>query len=66
VSEIFGSGIVSLHKGQWKAAYSLGLSWLDEMRYIFETWITVSVMYIVLTLSLSFLTSQLEKKAVTE
>ena len=26
VSEIFRSGIVSIHKGQWEAAYSLGLS----------------------------------------
>ena len=31
-------------------------------RYIFETWITVSAMYMVLTLSLSLATSWLEKK----
>ncbi len=29
MSEIFRAGIVSLHKGQWEAAYSLGLSRFD-------------------------------------
>ena len=32
MSEIFRSGIVSLHKGQWEAAYSLGLSPFDTYR----------------------------------
>jgi len=111
IAEVIRAGIESVERGQKEAAYSLGLSWLDEMRfvimpqaikrvlpplanefintikysaitsvvsiqeltfmgrqvvvatrYIFETWITVSVMYMVLTLSLSLLASQLEKK----
>ncbi|MBN1835714.1 MAG: amino acid ABC transporter permease, partial [Spirochaetales bacterium] len=33
-SEIFRSGIVSLHKGQWEAAYSLGLSGMDTYRFV--------------------------------
>ena len=32
MSEIFRAGIVSLHKGQWEAAYSLGLSHFDTYR----------------------------------
>lgn len=32
MSEILRAGIVSLHKGQWEAAYSLGLSTLDTYR----------------------------------
>jgi len=32
MSEIFRAGIVSLHKGQWEAAYSLGLSTFDTYR----------------------------------
>ena len=32
MSEIFRAGIVSLHKGQWEAAYSLGLNSLDTYR----------------------------------
>jgi polar amino acid transport system permease protein len=34
MSEILRAGIVSLHKGQWEAAYSLGLSRLDTYRDI--------------------------------
>ncbi len=34
MSEIFRAGIVSLHKGQWEAAYSLGLSNFDTYRDI--------------------------------
>jgi polar amino acid transport system permease protein len=34
ISEIFRSGIISIHKGQWEAAYSLGLSKFDTFRYI--------------------------------
>jgi len=33
-SEIFRSGIVSLQRGQWEAAYSLGLSTFHNYRYI--------------------------------
>ena len=33
-SEIFRAGIVSIHKGQWEAAYSLGLSTFDTYRDI--------------------------------
>jgi polar amino acid transport system permease protein len=32
MSEIFRAGIISLHKGQWEAAYSLGLSSFDTYR----------------------------------
>lgn len=32
MSEIFRAGIVSLHKGQWEAAHSLGLSRFDTYR----------------------------------
>jgi polar amino acid transport system permease protein len=32
LSEIFRAGIVSLHRGQWEAAYSLGLSPFDTYR----------------------------------
>ena len=32
VSEIFRAGIVSLHKGQWEAAHSLGLSTVNTYR----------------------------------
>jgi polar amino acid transport system permease protein len=111
ITEIIRAGIESIERGQTDAAYSLGLSWADEMRfvvmpqaikrvlpplasefintikysaitsvisiqeltfmgrqvvvatrYIFETWITVSAMYMVLTLSLSLLAGRLEKK----
>jgi polar amino acid transport system permease protein len=33
-SEIFRAGIVSIHKGQWEAAYSLGLGRVDTYRCI--------------------------------
>lgn len=33
-SEIFRSGIVSIHKGQWEACYSLGLTHTDTYRFI--------------------------------
>jgi len=33
-SEIFRSGIISIHKGQWEAAHSLGLNRFQAYRYI--------------------------------
>ena len=33
-SEIFRAGIVSIHKGQWEASYSLGLSIYETYRHI--------------------------------
>jgi polar amino acid transport system permease protein len=111
IAEVVRAGIESIERGQKEAAYSLGLSWVDEMRfvimpqvfkrilpalanefintikysaiasivsiqeltfmgrqvvvatrYIFETWITVSLMYMLLTLSLSLATGWLEKR----
>jgi polar amino acid transport system permease protein len=111
IAEIIRAGIESIERGQLEAAYSLGLSWLDEMRfvvmpqvikrvlpalanefintikysaiasivsiqeltfmgrqvvvatrYIFETWITVAALYMVLTLSLSLVTGRLERR----
>lgn len=110
-SEIFRSGIESLPKGQWEAAYSLGLSPWNTYRHIllpqafrrilpaltgqtvslikdsalvsavavydltmqaqmiisetfltFELWFTVAAVYLVFTLGLSTLASQLEKR----
>lgn len=111
MAEIIRAGIESIERGQREAAYSLGLSWVDEMRfvvlpqvvkrvlpalanefintikysaiasvvsiqeltfmgrqvvvatrYIFETWITVAALYMVLTLSLSLATGGLERR----
>jgi polar amino acid transport system permease protein len=111
ISEILRAGILSIERGQREAAWSLGLSKLDTMRFvimpqvvrrvlpalanefvntikyssiasvvsiqeltfmgrqvvvatraIFETWITVSLMYMTLTLTLSLFTSRLEQR----
>lgn len=111
IAEIIRGGIESIERGQREAAYALGLSWADEMRfvvmpqvikrvlpalanefintikysaiasvvsiqeltfmgrqvvvatrYIFEAWITVAALYMVLTLSLSLLTGRLERR----
>ena len=111
ITEIIRSGIESIERGQSEAAYSLGLSWFDKMRFIilpqavrrvlpplanefintikysslasivsiqeltymgkqvqvatrfiFEPWITVAVMYLILTLSLSLAVGRLEKR----
>jgi polar amino acid transport system permease protein len=34
ITEIVRAGILSIEKGQWEASYALGLSWLQQMRYI--------------------------------
>jgi polar amino acid transport system permease protein len=111
ITEIVRAGIESVERGQSEAAYSLGLSWFDKMRFIimpqairrvlpplanefintikysslasvvsiqeltymgkqvqvatrfiFEPWITVALMYLILTLSLSLGVSRLEKR----
>jgi len=111
ITEIVRAGIESVERGQSEAAYSLGLSWFDKMRfivmpqairrvlpplanefintikysslasvvsiqeltymgkqvqvatrYIFEPWITVAVIYLLLTLSLSLAVGGLEKR----
>ena len=33
-SEIFRAGIVSIHRGQWEAAYSIGLNTLSTYRFV--------------------------------
>jgi polar amino acid transport system permease protein len=40
----------------------MGRQVVETTRLIFETWITVSAMYLILTLSLSLLVGRLEKK----
>ena len=111
ITEVFRAGIESIERGQNEAAYSLGLSWVDKMRfvimpqaikrvlpplanefintvkyssitsvvsiqeltymgrtavvatrYMFETWITVAIMYLALTLTLSFFAGYLERR----
>ena len=110
-SEIFRAGMVSIHKGQWEAAYSLGMNTFNTYRYIvlpqairrilppltsqavslikdsalvstiaiydltmrgraivaetfltFEIWFTVAAIYLVITVSLSFLVHAMEKR----
>jgi polar amino acid transport system permease protein len=109
ITEIVRSGIQSVERGQWEAAYALGLSWTDQMRFVvlpqaaqrtipplagqfistvkdsaivsvisiqeltyqglqlmaatyltFEIWITVTALYLALTLLLSFAAKRLE------
>jgi polar amino acid transport system permease protein len=111
ITEIVRAGIESIERGQREAAYSLGLSSFDQMRYIimpqaikrilpplanqfvstvkdssivsvisiqeltfmgmqlamstqliFETWIAVTGMYLLLTLSLSLIVNRFEKR----
>ncbi|MBU1417555.1 MAG: amino acid ABC transporter permease [Proteobacteria bacterium] len=109
ITEIVRSGIQSIEKGQWEASAALGLTWLQQMRYIIlpqaarrmlpplanelintvkyssivsiisiqeltfqgmqimastqrtiEVWLTISLMYLLLCLSLSLLARHLE------
>ncbi|MEW5815755.1 MAG: amino acid ABC transporter permease [Spirochaetota bacterium] len=109
ITEIVRAGIESIERGQREAAYALGLSWFDQMRFvilpqatkrilpplanqfvstvkdsaivsaisiqeltfeglqlststhlIFEVWISVTLMYLILTLSLSVAVNRLE------
>jgi polar amino acid transport system permease protein len=110
-SEILRAGIISIHRGQWEAAYSLGMNTFNTYRYIilpqairrilppltsqavslikdsalvstiaiydltmrgraiiaetfltFEIWFTVAAIYLVITVSLSFLVHAMEKR----
>jgi polar amino acid transport system permease protein len=109
ITEIVRSGIQSIERGQWEAAYALGLSKLDQLRFVilpqavrrvippltgqfistikdsaivsvisvpeltfqgmelmaatfmtFEIWITVTVLYFLLTFSCSLLARRVE------
>jgi polar amino acid transport system permease protein len=110
-SEIFRAGIISIHRGQWEASYSLGLSTFHSYFYVilpqavrrilppltsqaislikdsalvstiaiydltmqgqaivsetfltFEIWFTVAAIYLIITVSLSFLVHAMEKR----
>lgn len=109
ITEIIRAGIQSIERGQWEASSALGLSWLQQMRYIilpqamqrilpalagqfistikdsaivsvisiqeltfqgmelmaatyltFEVWITITVLYFVLTFTCSLMVGRLE------
>jgi polar amino acid transport system permease protein len=111
ITEIVRAGIQSIETGQSEAAYALGLSWLDKMRFVimpqairrilpalagqfistikdssivaaisiqeltfqgmqlatsthhtFEVWIMITIMYLILTLTLSLVVSKLERR----
>lgn len=115
VSEIFRAGIQSVDKGQMEAGRSLGLSWMQTMRYVilpqafkhvipplgnefismtketslvsvigfeeltrrgqliiaktygsFEIWLTVTAIYLVMTLTIARLVSYLERRFATD
>ena len=115
VAEIFRAGIQSVDKGQMEAGRSLGLSWMQTMRYIilpqafkhvipplgnefismtketslvsvigfeeltrrgqliiaktygsFEIWLTVAVIYLVMTFTIAQLVSYLERRFATD
>lgn len=115
VAEIFRAGIQSIDKGQMEAGRSLGMTWLQTMRYIilpqafkrvipplgnefiamlkdsslvsvigfeeltrrgqliiartygsFEIWMTVAVIYLIMTLSISQLIAYLERRFATD
>lgn len=115
VAEIFRAGIQSIDKGQMEAGRSLGMTWLQTMRYIilpqafkrvipplgnefiamlkdsslvsvigfeeltrrgqliiartygsFEIWMTVAVIYLIMTLSISRLIAYLERRFATD
>jgi polar amino acid transport system permease protein len=110
-SEIFRAGIVSIHRGQWEAALSIGLNPYQTYRFIilpqalqrilppltsqavslikdsalvstiaiydlamqgqviisetylvFEIWFTIATIYLLITISLSFIVANLEKR----
>ena len=111
ISEILRSGIISIQKGQWEAAWGLGLSKFQTYRYVilplaarrtlppltgqavslikdsalvstisiydltmvgqsiisdtflsFEIWFTVALLYLLMTIPLSFLSGYIEKR----
>ncbi len=115
ISEIIRAGIVSIHRSQWDAAYTLGLNSLQTYRHVilpqaarrilppltgqavslikdsalvstiavydltmraqeiiaetylaFEIWFTIAVMYLVLTVSLSFTAGRMEARLWTD
>jgi polar amino acid transport system permease protein len=113
-SEIFRAGILSIHKGQWEAAYSIGLNRWNTYRHVilpqairhmlpplvsqavslikdsalvstiaiydltmqgeeiiadtymvFELWVTVAAIYLIMTATLSMVVNMMEKGEVT-
>jgi polar amino acid transport system permease protein len=79
-SEIFRAGIVSIHKEQWEAAYSTGLSTFQTYRFVltmqgqaiiaetfltFEIWFTVAAIYFLITATLSLVVGIMENRFTT-